>query len=585
MIDEAIALAISTEHAPSLAHAYWHQAILEFMRLDARSAKRAAESCLTLARQRDLGLWLLIAPAVHGWAVATLDNAEAAGWDQLRRSLEACREQGQKLGATWFLPQLALAEARAGRHELARRTIECAIDDKVDLHFSDSESHRIRGTIFRIRDPASPELAEEAYLAAISVARQGSARSFELRAALSLAKLYQSTDRPAEAHAVLAPALDGFSPTPEMPEIDQAQELLTGLAEREEIKADAARRRRLTQLHVARANALWAARGVGAPETTEAFARVRKSASGEKDAPGRLAADYGLWVGSYVRGELVSMRAHAEAFLGDVEARPDSPEASVAHRAAGLTCWFADEYREARYHFERALALFQPRRDDDLAFRFGIDPGVAARAYLAAALWPLGEIDRAISLNDRMLARITDLTHVATLAFGRMHAALFELMRGDHARAAPNALELARLAREHDLSMYGVFGAVLEGCATAQAGAPGGGIAHMHRGVENLRAQNVLVFDGPLKIALAEAETRAGDPDRAVAILDEALATADRTGYRAFEAELHRVRGDTLLKHDPTHPAPAEAAFGCAIEIAVAPGDAELRPARAAFPC
>ena len=45
------------------------------------------------------------------------------------------------------------------------------------------------------------------------------------------------------------------------------------------------------------------------------------------------------------------------------------------------------------------------------------------------------------------------------------------------------------------------------------------------------------VFDGLLKIALAEAEARAGDPDRAVAILDEALATCDRTGYRAFEAD------------------------------------------------
>jgi class 3 adenylate cyclase/tetratricopeptide (TPR) repeat protein len=230
MIDEAIALAISTEHAPSLAHAYWHQAILEFMRLDARSAKQAAESCLTLARQHDLGLWLLIAPAVHGWAVAAMDNAEAAGWDQLRRSLEVCREQGQKLGATWFVPQLALAEACAGRHDIALRTIESAIDNKVDLHFSDSEPHRIRGTIFRIRDPASPEMAEKAYLAAVSVARQGSARSFELRAALGLAKLYQSTGRPAEAHGVLAPALEGFAPTPEMPEIAEAQALIERLA-------------------------------------------------------------------------------------------------------------------------------------------------------------------------------------------------------------------------------------------------------------------------------------------------------------------------------------------------------------------
>ncbi len=42
------------------------------------------------------------------------------------------------------------------------------------------------------------------------------------------------------------------------------------------------------------------------------------------------------------------MRAHLADFLNDVEARPDSPEAGVAHRAAGTTCWFAGEYREAR---------------------------------------------------------------------------------------------------------------------------------------------------------------------------------------------------------------------------------------------
>src|SRR5271165_1131896 len=81
---------------------------------------------------------------------------------------------------------------------------------------------------------------------------------------------------------------------------------------------------RLTPLRVAYGNALIAARGQGAPETTEAFARARESASGDKDAPERLAADYGLWVGSYVRGDLPSMRAHAAALLSDIEARPDS---------------------------------------------------------------------------------------------------------------------------------------------------------------------------------------------------------------------------------------------------------------------
>ena len=67
-----------------------------------------------------------------------------------------------------------------------------------------------------------------------------------------------------------------------------------------------------------------------------------RSASVDKDAPGRLSADYGLWTSSYTRGELPSMRAHAVGpFLNDAEASPDSPEAGVAHRAAvSRTCWF-----------------------------------------------------------------------------------------------------------------------------------------------------------------------------------------------------------------------------------------------------
>jgi predicted ATPase len=72
--------------------------------------------------------------------------------------------------------------------------------------------------------------AQAASLAAIAVAQQQKARSFELRAALSLAKLYQFTGRPIDAHDVLGPALAGFSPTPEFSRIAEAQALLEALA-------------------------------------------------------------------------------------------------------------------------------------------------------------------------------------------------------------------------------------------------------------------------------------------------------------------------------------------------------------------
>jgi predicted ATPase len=97
--------------------------------------------------------------------------------------------------------------------------------------YTDAHLHRLRGDILLKHDPAKPALAEEAFKAAVAVAKQQGSRSFGLRAALSLAKLYQSTARPDEANAVLASALRGFSPTPEMPEIAEAQALLEGLAQ------------------------------------------------------------------------------------------------------------------------------------------------------------------------------------------------------------------------------------------------------------------------------------------------------------------------------------------------------------------
>ena len=229
---------------------------------------------------------------------------------------------------------------------------------------------------------------------------------------------------------------------------------------------------------------------------------------------------------------------------------------------------------------ERALALFQPGRDDDLAFRFGQDQGVSAMAYLALVLWPLGEIDRAASLISRMLARIASLTHGNTIALGHMFAAQFALMHGDPCGGKSKSPELARIASAHDLAQFRAFGMFFDGWARVESDLLGG-LDGMRRGVDSLRAQNILIFDGLVKIALAKAEAEAGDPGRAIAILDEALATADRTGHRSFEAELHRARGEMLLKQDPANPAPAEEAFLTAIAVAKQQGTRsfELRAA------
>ena len=511
LAEQAVQSAAELGHIQSSAHAYLFETVLNIACDDPAAALRSAEMLLALARGHGMAVYVSMGEVQAAWARGRLYDPEA-GAQELRRALADYVDQGNRLAAPAYHGLLAEIEAAAGAPDSALILIGqgLAFAQETEGRLSEPYLHRLRGEILLKRDPTNPAPAEEAFKAAIAIAKEQGARSWGLRAALSLAKLYCATGRPVDAHAVLSPALEGFAPTPEMPEIAEAQALLAGLAETDEVKSGAARRKRLTQLHAAYGNALIAARGHGAPETMEAFARARKSASGDEDAPGRFAADFGLWVGSFVRGDLPSMRTHAAAFLAGVAASPNSAEAGVAHWVLGTTHWFAGEYAEARDHLERALTLFQPGRDDDLAFRFGQDAGVAAMCYLAIATWPLGNIRRAVSLVDGAHERLASVAHIGTHPYAKLHAAMFELMCGDRARAAENGSETTRLAREHDLPLWRAYGAFFEGLATAERGALGEGLSDMRRDAESLRQQNLLEF----RRALQDRAGRGGSPGR-----------------------------------------------------------------------
>ena len=102
--------------------------------------------------------------------------------------------------------------------------------ERTEQRWYEAEMHRIRAGLLLKRDPADTAAAEQSLQAAIAVAQSQTTRSFELRAALSLAKLYRAANRDADAHAVLAPAVEGFPPTRQFPELTDAQTLLAALS-------------------------------------------------------------------------------------------------------------------------------------------------------------------------------------------------------------------------------------------------------------------------------------------------------------------------------------------------------------------
>ena len=227
LINEAVARSVETAHAPTLANTYNFVGLLDMYRGSAEAARKTAGALGQLSSQHGLSLYLAMGAVQLAWANAHLADGRI-GAGELRQRLKTYTELGNRYFVPVFKGSLAEIEVRVGELDEAVTDVNEALTlaDETGEHWTDAFLHRIRGEILLKRDPANTGPAEEAFLTAIAVAQQQKAKSFELRAALSLAKLYQSTGRPADAHAVLEPALEGFSPTSEFPEIQQAQTLL-----------------------------------------------------------------------------------------------------------------------------------------------------------------------------------------------------------------------------------------------------------------------------------------------------------------------------------------------------------------------
>jgi predicted ATPase len=321
------------------------------------------------------------------------------------------------------------------------------------------------------------------------------------------------------------------------------------------------------RLQISYGNALRVVRGFAAPETKAAFVRAREIARTIPDVPERFSAEYGLWSGMFLSGDLLAMRELADAFLRSVETRPDLPETGIAHRIAGMTCWFAGDFIAARLHLERAYAHYDAERDRPLAFHFGQDLAVPAVAYLGLTLWPLG-IGSPSGHLDQAITHAVRTEHVPTLAYAYLHAAFFQMMRRDHVRSASPLRAYLDLAREHGMPMWLAFGSFHEGWLLWHAGDHDEGTAQMRRGLGLICKEGIATFAPFCGVLLAETQAAAGRYDAAFATVDAELARMTGTGQCWYLAETHRVHGEIMLNSHAVDTTAAEAAFARAIEAA-----------------
>ena len=194
-------------HAGTICFANMHAGYLEMMRGDPIQTDPFANALARLARDHDLEMWTAFGVFLEGWA-AWQAGARDAGLAGMRDGVSQLAEQGVVVLDALIKTKLAQAEADDGAIIAALTIIDeaIAVSERTGHRWYDAEIRRTRGEILFKQTSENPAPAEDAFLTAIAIAQAQKARSFELRAALSLAKLYQSTARPVDAHGVLARA-------------------------------------------------------------------------------------------------------------------------------------------------------------------------------------------------------------------------------------------------------------------------------------------------------------------------------------------------------------------------------------------
>jgi class 3 adenylate cyclase/predicted ATPase len=571
LADRALADAESAAHVPTTAYALAFAALLGLLGHNPEAVAAYSQAVADIVSRYDLPApWVGYTAFFQGWGKWS-DGAEESSLAEMRRGIAIYREQG----LVWLLPSfeaaLAEVEASAGDTDAGLRHLDDALAEleRTEQRYYEAEMHRIRAEILLKRDPADTAAAEQSLQAAIAIAQSQNARSFELRAALSLAKLYRAGNRDADAHAMLAPAVEGFPPTQQFPELAEAQALLSALSESDAVKSATSLHQRRLRLQTSLGNALIWVKGYPAPETRAAFARARELANRVEDASERFSAYYGLWIGHFVRGEAAPMREVAELFLREATARPDCPEAMVAYRTSGQARFYFGDFAGAHGHFQKTVELYDQTHHGDFANRFGQDPRAHAEVFDAIALWVLGRIDEALRLADRALIDAESAAHAPTMAYALIFAAQLGFLRYSPEAVATYSRALADIVSLYDLPPFWAGrAAFFQGWTRWLRGEGEAGLAEMRRGIGICREQRHVWNLAGFEAALTEAEAGAGETDDRLRRLDDALAELERTEERWYEAEMHRIRAEILLKRDPADTAAAEQSLQAAIAIA-----------------
>jgi predicted ATPase len=312
--------------------------------------------------------------------------------------------------------------------------------------------------------------------------------------------------------------------------------------------------------------ALIATRGFAAPEVEQTYNRARVLCRQMGDTPKIFPILYGLWAFYLVRADMPAARELVEQLWQLARSAQDSGLLLVAHRAMATTFHFEGEFARAQEHEAKGIALYDPQQHSSLALAYGEHPAVVCRCFAAHDLWFLGYPDRALVSIQNAVALARQLAHPFMLVHALDFAAWLHLLRREVQQTREWAQADVALATEHKIAYFLALGTVFQGWALVGEGQTTQGVAQMRQGLAAYRATGAECERPYLLALLTEAYGKVGQPEEGLLVVAEGLAEV-RKGWRYYEAELYRLKGELLLGVSADNHAEAEACFHQALDI------------------
>jgi predicted ATPase len=227
----AVTLGQQSAHPFSRAFALSLAAVVHQFRREGRAAQERAEAAIILAKEQGFPYWMTMSAIMYGWALAHQEQARA-GIKQIHQGMMDYRATGAELGRPHYLALLAEAYGTMEQPETGLTALAEALTlvDATGERWYEPEIYRLKGELLLHQSSDNQAEAETCFHHALEIARTQQAKSFELRAATSLARLWQQQGEKAKARELLAPVYGWFTEGFDTADLQEAKTLLEALA-------------------------------------------------------------------------------------------------------------------------------------------------------------------------------------------------------------------------------------------------------------------------------------------------------------------------------------------------------------------